>query len=252
MRLALLLAGMLTLAALNFDAFTSRVYGQQPLSTHLGYHQKHFGNLPWSHYGYHGGCGNGYHGGYHHASTFEEGYLRGYADLVRSQGAYNYATSLARIKNEQARRLALENQLKATETHFELRRINRDARELARQSSIPRPSAEDIARFASDRAPEPLSSSDFDAAGRIDWPFALTTGTFADQRATIDALLARRAAEGASVDSELRQEVVQLEARLKSEIRTFSTDQYLAAKKFLAGLKQTDALPTTAARLVAR
>jgi hypothetical protein len=247
MRLAILIAGLLTLAASSIDALTNSAYGQQPLSAHLGYHQEHFGNMPWPYY--YGGYG-GYYGGYHHASTFEEGVLRGYADLIRSRGAYNLTTSLARIKNEEARRLALENKVNATETFFELRRINRQAREEAKG---PRPSAEDIARYARDRAPEPLDAGDFDAVtGRLDWPFALTTGTFAEERAAIDALVARRAVEGDAIDGQLRRQVEKLQAKLKSQIRTFSTRQYLAAKKFLAGLKQTGTLPSSTARLATR
>jgi len=249
MRLAILFAGLLTLAALSIDALTDRVYAQQPLSAHLGYHQEHFGNIPWPHYY---GCygGYGYGGGYHHASTFEEGVLRGYADLVRSRGAYNLATSLAYIKNEEARRLAIQNKLQATETYFELRRINRQAREEAKG---PPPSAEDIARYARERAPEPLHAGDFDAVtGRLDWPFALTTGTFTQERAAIDALVARRAAEGEEIDVELRRHIENLQAKLKSQIRTFSTRQYLDAKNFLASLKQTDTLPTSTARLATR
>jgi len=43
-------------------------------------------------------------GGYHHASTVEEGAARGMADVIRSRGAANMMNSEAAINYEQARK----------------------------------------------------------------------------------------------------------------------------------------------------
>ena len=66
----------------------------------------------------------------HHASTFEEGVQRGYADVVRAMGDYNYNTSLAAINAQQAYSYALENRKQAVQDYFELREMNRQARGL--------------------------------------------------------------------------------------------------------------------------
>lgn len=243
MKLAVALAALLTIAALTVDSHAGEPHGS------CGTYPQTYTGL----YGYPGGFYGGY-GVYHHASTYEEGVLRGYADVVRSRGAYNLATSLARINNEQARRLASANKQLATETYFELRRINREARAEARAAVVQRPSAEDIARFARDRAPQPLSPGDFDPEGaRLAWPAALTTDTFHAERTQIDALVADRRKAGAAVDPQIRLLAVQLAAKLKREIKSFSPAAYLAAKKFVVGLQQPELLPAAAdARVVAR
>jgi hypothetical protein len=64
-------------------------------------------------------------GGYsYHASTAEEGIQRGFADVVRSQGMANLYNAQAATEVEKARSAYLDNQYKATQTYFEMRRYN--------------------------------------------------------------------------------------------------------------------------------
>ena len=55
---------------------------------------------------------------YRHASTWEQGVLDGWANLVRARGDYAYNRSLAAINYQEAYRRALENSLHRTETYF--------------------------------------------------------------------------------------------------------------------------------------
>ena len=71
-----------------------------------------------------------------YSSTYEEGVQRGYADIVRSQGMANLMNSEAAKKYEEARREYLDNRLKATQTYFEMRRVNQEARSRERTSPL--------------------------------------------------------------------------------------------------------------------
>ena len=82
----------------------------------------------------------GWGGGYR-PSTAAESYQRGFADVVRSAGAANVMNSAAMINVEEARSKNIENDLKATETYFEKKRVNKEYRE---QTKRPRPTSEQL------------------------------------------------------------------------------------------------------------
>src|SRR4029453_17208717 len=105
--------------------------------------------------------GYGFGGGtaYGHASTEAEGIQRGFADVVRSAGAANLMNSEAAKNYEDARKKYIENRLQATETFFDMRRVNQQSRSPER----PRPlSTEQYVRLARQQAPTRLSVSQFD------------------------------------------------------------------------------------------
>ena len=87
----------------------------------------------------------GYGYGYRHASTYEEGVQRGFADIVRSAGAKNLMDSEAAINWEQARRAYFDNRVYGTQKYFELRARNRQARAEERG---PRPTMQDLIRLS--------------------------------------------------------------------------------------------------------
>src|SRR6266496_1264631 len=59
-----------------------------------------------------------------HASTAAEGYANGVGNVMQSAGMYNLQTSEAAINAEQARSMNIDNNLKGTQTYFEMRKIN--------------------------------------------------------------------------------------------------------------------------------
>ena len=79
--------------------------------------------------------GGGWGGGYH-SSTLEEGVQRGYADVVRSRGMANLMNSEAAINLQEADKKYLENRLTATQTYFEMRRYNQEARRAERSTPL--------------------------------------------------------------------------------------------------------------------
>ena len=125
--------------------------------------------------GYYPSYGYGYH-----SSTFEEGVLRGYADLTVAQGQANYLNSLASINGQEAYSRYLQNRQRTTDTYFYMRQANRAAREAEAPQRLSR---EQYAALAKKSAPEGLSERQYDRTlGRLNWPAALAGDEFAGER----------------------------------------------------------------------
>jgi len=174
-------------------------------------------------------------GGYHHASTYEEGVLRGYADLTRAGGEANYWHSLAAINRQVAYQKHLENRQLKTETYFRNRALNSHARQPTRLST------EQLALLAKKQAPDRLNGQQYDRTlGRLSWPAVLTGDEFATEREILDAAFAARTPGDAGVASAfgsgVRQLTENMQARLQSQMASMNQMEYLAAKKFLTGL----------------
>jgi hypothetical protein len=170
----------------------------------------------------------------YHASTLQEGIGRGLADVITSQGIYNELTSRAAINNAEAYSRELDNAKKGIDTYFETRAINRKYRADERGA---RPTQEDLARYARIGKPKRLNDGDLNPlTGRVSWPLLLRGNQFAEQRAAIEQILARRAVDGSLGPEDylkLSRIAAAMENRLKGEIREFPADEYLFSKRFL-------------------
>jgi hypothetical protein len=181
------------------------------------------------------GYGYGYGGGgYGHASTLEEGIQRGYADVVRSTGMANLLNSQAAQGFETARSQYLDNRMKATQTYFEMRRYNTEARRADRPSPL---SQEGYVRLARQQAPAQLSTSQLDPlTGTITWTMTLRKPEYAALRAPIEKLFHERAS-GYADASAIDKAIDTFETQLKADLPMFAPNDYLAGKNFLASLK---------------
>jgi hypothetical protein len=182
--------------------------------------------------------GFGYIGGYRHASTYEEGVLRGYADLTRAGGEANYWHSLAANNWQDAYSKYLQNQEAKVETYFRKQAINRAAREATRPQRL---STEQLAILAKKQAPDRLGNHQYDRSlGRLNWPAVLQNDAFAAEREILDAAFAARTPGDAGVSSSfssgVRQLTTSMQSTLQANMASMHQMEYLAAKKFLAGL----------------
>jgi len=180
-------------------------------------------------YGY-GGGGYGYGG----ASTAAEGAQRGFADVVRSAGAANLMNSAAAKNYEDARKKYIENRLQATETFFEMRRVNEESRDAKR----PRPlSTEQYVRLARQQAPARLSVSQFDPlSGTINWPGVLRDEKFKGDREAIERLFKERS-RGISSNSRAIDAACQvLLDKLRPEAQTLDANEFILARRFVQSL----------------
>jgi len=177
------------------------------------------------------GGGGGY--GWGHASTVEEGVQRGYADILRSQGMANLLNSQAAQGFEAARKDYLQNRMLATQTYFEMRRYNTEARRAERPSPL---SMEGYVRLAHQQAPAQLSTSQLDPlTGAINWPAPLRKNEYAELRKKVEALYRNWAAglaDYAAIDAVAKE----FQDVLQADLPNFAANDYLAAKNFLASL----------------
>ena len=177
------------------------------------------------------------YGNYHHASTLEEGMANGIANLIHSAGAANLLHSQAARNYQEANSRYLDNRVKATNTFFDMRKINRESVAVERG---PRPTAEAMTRFAKERAPERLSASDLDMlTGRISWPAALEADQFQANRERVDELVLKWARyKGLAADEHLELQMLakNMQTELKRHIRSIPPTEYVKAKNVLESL----------------
>jgi hypothetical protein len=174
----------------------------------------------WGNYGY-------------HSSTYEEGVQRGYADIVRSQGMARLLNSKAATEYEAARKAYIENQLKATQTYFEMRRYNDSARAAARSTPL---ATEEYVRIAREQAPEQLSATQLDPlTGTIGWPVALRAVAYQPFRERLDKLFHDRAT-GYPVYNDILTAVQDFQNRLREDIMKLPANDFVTGKKFLDSL----------------
>jgi hypothetical protein len=180
---------------------------------------------------------------YHHASTLEEGVLRGTADLARGIGDMNYSNSLAAINIQEARARAIDNRKSYVQTYFDVKAINRQAQAQTRRPQI---TASDAARLARNVAPKGLSAGEFNTAtGSLVWPSVLSEAEFAAEREAVNNLVASHGVEV----REVKQIAAEMDVKLVEKVNDLPVSDYVAAKRFLRGL-QADAAygPSVASR----
>ncbi len=175
-----------------------------------------------------GGWGGGWH-----ASTAEEGIQRGFADVVRSQGMANLNNAQATTELERARSAYLDNQYKATQTFFEMRRYNTESRRSERASPL---STEQYVRLARVQAPQSLTNTQLDPlTGAINWPKPLAGPEYADHRARIEKLFVDRSS-GYSTYADIQKACNDFLEQLRTDIMKFQANDFVAARKFIDSL----------------
>jgi hypothetical protein len=169
------------------------------------------------------------------ASTPQEGYARGMADMIRAQGQAAESAARAAIDYETARSAYIQNQKLWHETALQREQYGLQRRE---QYYAAQRAARDRRAAMAENAPPPtrLSSSQYDrASGLVKWPEALQTEAFAKDRAALEELLVVKAHTGhtGNINQKIYDAAKAMQARLKSQIRDLHPNVYLDARKFL-------------------
>ena len=181
----------------------------------------------------------------YHASTAAEGFLRGRAAVIDALGNFEVNDAHAGILFEQGRALNRENNLRQTEALQLQQKMWDDARIRARKEREAR-SAEGQQLLAERRSTiyrdaYQLSAGELDVkTGQITWPDALRDGRFEANRARLEEMFRQHVGYGiprANVAREITRSVDQWSHVLRSEVSSMSREDYLAAQKFLLGLK---------------
>jgi len=189
-----------------------------------------------------------YWGGYYDnkAATAGESYMRGFSDVIRSQGEANLRNSEAAINYEEARSREYDNRLKGTQTYFEMRRMNTQYRE---QERGPRITQQQADHLAASRAPSRINANQVDPlTGEIAWPMVLTDEPYTKYREKLQDLFAQRAQRGGSIGlssyNEIQTVCKQLEQALVANINKYQPSQYVDGKRFIEQLAYEARFPT--------
>jgi hypothetical protein len=125
----------------------------------------------------------------------------------------------------------------------------RDANKKYRAAEAgPKPTMEDLVRYAQAGKPKRLSPSELDAvSGEVSWPTVLQSAPYDQYRSEMETLLGHRAASGAlsfGDQQKLDQAKKEMLAELKSQIRDIPPQEYTTAKRFVESLAYEAKLPT--------
>jgi hypothetical protein len=161
----------------------------------------------------------------------------GVSNLIQAAGYYNLNTSQAAINYETARSMNLENQLKRTQTFFEMRRINAASQQAEKRRGM---TSEEAWHYAHLLSPKPLTATELDpVTGKIHWPMTLQDPRYDKYRDQIDHFFVLRATSyGGNFENVVQyQQVIQsFLVDLKDNIEEYRSDEYVGAKNFLNSL----------------
>lgn len=177
---------------------------------------------------------NGYNSG---PSTAAQSYAAGYADVVRAAGEAEVNDSIAAGNYADARSKEIDNRLKATQTYFQMKDINKKWTEA---NKIPPMTQEESYRWAKALSPKRTTSTQVDpVTGRIMWPIILRDTPYEDATKQFDALFAARATQGAlnggqyAEVQKLHDEII---ATMTKNAKNYKDIDIIAAKNLLDSL----------------
>jgi hypothetical protein len=182
-------------------------------------------------------------GGY--ASTAQQGADYGMSEVLREQGAKNVDDSEAAKNWQEAKTLNIQNKLRWTETYFEMRKVNTEARAAAAGPPV---TQEQAIRMATMAAPARLGSTRLDpVTGHISYPMVLTQDVYKPYRDRLDHLFAERAASGGSLRYEQFQDiqmtVSQFIDALTKRVNDYPAGDFGSARTFLNSLAHEARMP---------
>ena len=172
-------------------------------------------------------------GGY--ASTAGQAAAYGMSEMMRAQGYQNLQNSEAAKNWQEAKTLEMQNRMRWTETYFEMRKTNREAR--AAEDGPP-VTHEQTIHMAKMGLPPRLGSTQLDpVTGHIEYPMVLNSPQFAPYREELDKLFSDRASSGGSMQYEQYQQIQRTVSKfidaLKENVNNYAAGDYGRARTFL-------------------
>lgn len=180
-----------------------------------------------------------------YASTAQQAADYGMASMMRAQGYQNLQNSEAAKNYEDARTLNIDNRKKWTETYFEMRKINRQARA---EEAPPKVSHETAIRLSQRMAAPRLGHTQLDpVTGHIEYPLVLQDSVFEPYRTELDTLFAQRSSSGSGLQFEQWQAIQQTVSKfidvLKEHVDDYPAGEYGKARVFLNSLANESNFP---------
>lgn len=240
MRIALLTLALATLSAETASAQLAYTwpYSTYPYGSYSGRNGRTYNSRGYS--SYYSPYGYSFYGPYYYGYNFgpyQPYDPYGQADIIRAQGEYNRNSAEAAIQNEAARKLQIENNVKATEAYHARQAMGRQVTN-ERLAEIRKTRD----RYLENREPEtpnrPTVLQLDQKNGKIYWPEVLLLTEYTTWRTQLDELFADRSRRTADSRHalEIRQVAKALLQELKLDVRTLAANDYLEARKFVEGL----------------
>jgi hypothetical protein len=179
--------------------------------------------------------------------------LYGFGKFASGMGEYNLNTARAMSELQLARKRAIENHKLAVETWYDLKRQNRQFRAKELDPLTP----EQLSRVIESQRPDRLAVYEYNpATGSLTWPVALQGASFESERESLEYAFSTRTSRdsgaGSAFHTQVRRTTETMLAKLKDRIDLFSPNEFIAAKKFLTGLRYESLSPSNAAELAMR
>lgn len=199
-----------------------------------------------------GGFGGGCVGA---GSTVYGSAMLGEAAYIKSLGQYQVMNAQANVLNQQAFAAYLQNRKNYAQTYFDLKRMHQSW--VAEQNAKhPRATPEQLVAISRATTPKRLAPNQFDRdTGKLSWPGALQSESFAIERSRLGQIVAYRTAhsneELKSQQEEVRRLTHHMRDELISHIKELRPMDFVAAKKFLDSLAHDDRLLRVEPRLAA-
>lgn len=205
------------------------------------------------------GVGNKYAGlgAYNYGTAAGQGLLysgmgdlyAGQGQFLRGAGDYEHSKSIANVNNEEAEYRDIRNDDYYTQTFFNKRQTNLEARarekELRRYVYGDRPTAAQLAYYQKLREPDRLDAQEYEPVlGHLNWPAVLEGKEFKEIRDFIDQRFAARSNLGNTTGlgsdnyKDIREATDVLKAHLLANMDDMTPMEYVAAKNFVESLER--------------
>ncbi len=152
-------------------------------------------------------------------------------DLIRSQAG-------PQVQNQWAQQEAIRTKEMKVESYWYKKRLGQA--EIAKDHAKKRATRDNYLEKRGSGAPDRLGRDELDSdSGVINWPTGLLAPTYASDRRKIEKLFRERAAVGNRVglSSEIKSACLDMERKLRSNITSMTTTEYLNCRKFLESLR---------------
>ena len=177
-------------------------------------------------------------GGGYHASTAAEGYQRGMAEVIRSEGERNLLDAKAASEFEDARYKNIQNRVEATQAYYDRKRIHDEYMAPKRAEAKAR-----VQRYRERRGL--VNVSEFqgvdESSGQINWPGLLRGSEFDKYRNAFDAFAKTRADTGSLTGEQFREANTMSREWRKQLAETrdnYQVDQVRDAIRFILALNK--------------
>jgi hypothetical protein len=166
--------------------------------------------------------------------TAASAYMNGMSSVIQSEGAYNLMTAQAAIAAQQAESQYLQNRLAATQTYFEMRKMNKQYREEERAKPM---SGEALTHYYEQMKPKRMTATQVDpVTGQITWPTPLQDEAYASYREQLDSLYKLRAEHKDFNYNDVRLAAEGMQTEFKKHLDEFAPQDFEKSNRFLEEL----------------